>query len=54
MGDAFHILHRIKVPKNHGMRIAFMHAFRDAILVEDPEIKRRVVMVLKQQGLTDR
>lgn len=41
-GDAFHYMHRLKLPRNHGARVLFCEALRDAMLPMDPAALKAV------------
>lgn len=52
IGDAWHIMDRIKTPKNHGLRVKFIRAFRDILFSVVKEDKDRVEAVLVSKNLT--
>ena len=48
--DVWHAFDMILIPKNHGLRIIFARALRDAIFTVNPEDKARVDARLQQEG----
>lgn len=48
--DIWHVMHRLKLPVNHGARIGFSRAMRDAIFIMDQEDVRKVTHHLRKDG----
>ncbi|KAJ7205539.1 hypothetical protein GGX14DRAFT_568874 [Mycena pura] len=50
--DIFHVFHMIYISRTHGLRLAFIHAFRDACLIPHPTDKARIEVYLATRNLT--
>ncbi|KAJ6545861.1 hypothetical protein DFH09DRAFT_1321402 [Mycena vulgaris] len=50
--DIFHVFHMIYISRTHGLRLAFIHAFRDACLIPHPTEKARIEVYLATRNLT--
>ncbi|KAJ7689636.1 hypothetical protein B0H17DRAFT_1331730 [Mycena rosella] len=50
--DIFHVFHMIYISRTHGLRLAFIHAFRDACLIPHPIDKARIEVYLATRNLT--
>ncbi|KAJ7206804.1 hypothetical protein GGX14DRAFT_637030 [Mycena pura] len=49
--DIFHVFHMLYISRTHGLRLAFVHAFRDACLVPHPADKARIETYLTTKNL---
>nr|GAT42490.1 predicted protein [Mycena chlorophos] len=50
--DIFHVFHMIYISRTHGLRLAFVHALRDACLIPHPADKARIEIYLATKNLT--
>lgn len=50
LGDAFHVMDRVKVPMNHELKAAYFQALRAAIFVMDAGDVARVKRVVEKKG----
>jgi len=41
--DAFHVFNMLYIPRNHGLRIEFARALRDAMFIPDNDDKQRII-----------
>ncbi|KAJ7197452.1 hypothetical protein GGX14DRAFT_574233 [Mycena pura] len=49
--DIFHVFHMLYISRTHGLRLAFVRAFRDACLVPHPADKARIETYLTTKNL---
>ncbi|KAF7290249.1 3'-5' exonuclease domain-containing protein [Mycena indigotica] len=50
--DIFHVFHMLYLSHTHGLRLAFIRAFRDTCLIPHPADKARIEAYLKTKDLT--
>ncbi|KAJ7220545.1 hypothetical protein GGX14DRAFT_559337 [Mycena pura] len=50
--DIFHVFHMLYISRTHGLRLAFIRAFRDACLIPHPADKTRIETYLATKKLT--
>lgn len=53
LGDVFHLMKNVRVPKNHGLRKVFVRAFSDAFFIADEMDKRLLLTKLEGQKWED-
>ncbi|KAF9076554.1 hypothetical protein BDP27DRAFT_1357979 [Rhodocollybia butyracea] len=49
--DIFHVFHMLYISRTHGLRVAFSHALRDALLIPHPADKAKIEVYLQTQDV---